>query len=134
MLKLALTFSLPISRAHDSPWPISCSISTPPSSAAHGTWFCFLAVLYSACQVNGLPEQSDMFVSVNPFLALAWINPVWPVVRSATLAVKPPAGSVIDTLSTSPGFSLSVLALPSIVLVLGSCGAGEPGGMPLVCR
>ena len=59
-------------------------MSTPPSSAAHGTWFCFLAVLYSACQVNGLPEQSDMFVSVNPFLALAWIKPVWPVVRSWT--------------------------------------------------
>src|ERR1051326_218263 len=128
------TVCLPDSWAHDSPWPISCSISTPPSSAAHGTWFCFLAVSYSACQVNGLPEQSDMFVSVNPFAALACMNPLWPVVRSAILVVKPPGGSLIDSLITSPGFILSVLALPSIVLVLGSCGAGEPGGMPLVCR
>jgi len=27
------------------------------------------------------PEQSEMFVSANPFLALAWMNPVRPVVR-----------------------------------------------------
>ena len=41
-----------------SQWPISCCMSTPPSSAAHGTWFCCLAVLYSAWKVNGMPEQS----------------------------------------------------------------------------
>ena len=51
-------------------------MSTPPSSAAHGTWFCCLAVLYSAWKVNGVPEQSAMLVFMKPFAALAVMNPV----------------------------------------------------------
>src|SRR5580693_1861895 len=42
---------------HGSKCPISCSISTPPSSAAHGTWFCWLAVLYSGWKLNGVPAH-----------------------------------------------------------------------------
>ena len=48
--------------------------------------------------------------------------------------MKPPGGSLINSLSTSPGFILRVLALPRNVAVFGSCGAGGPGGTPLVCR
>ena len=44
-----------VTELQTSAWPISCCISTPPSSAAHGTWFCCLAVLYSAWKVNGVP-------------------------------------------------------------------------------
>ena len=51
-------------------------MSTPPSSAAHGTWFGCLAVLYSAWKVNGVPEQSAMLVFMKPFAALAVMNPV----------------------------------------------------------
>src|SRR5215472_9506 len=40
---------------HVSKWPISCCISTPPSRAAQGTWFCCLALLYSAWKSNGVP-------------------------------------------------------------------------------
>jgi hypothetical protein len=46
-------------------------MSTPPSSAAHGTWFCCRAVLYSAWKVYGWPEQSAMLVFMKPFAALA---------------------------------------------------------------
>ena len=42
--------------------------------------------------------------------------------------------SLIDTLRLSPEFIFSVLAFPKKVPTLGSCGAGEPGGTPLVCR
>src|SRR5581483_2344574 len=62
------------------------------------------------------------------------MNPVLWVVRSLILAVNPPDGSVMDTCSTSPEFIFSVLLLPRKVPVLGSCGAGGPGGTPLVCR
>ena len=65
-----------VTELQTSEWPISCSISTPPSAAAHGTWFCCLAVLYSAWKVNGVPEQSAMLVFMNPFAALAVMNPV----------------------------------------------------------
>jgi hypothetical protein len=51
-------------------------MSTPPSSAAHGTWFGCLAVLYSAWKVNGVPVQSAMLVFMNPFAALAVMVPV----------------------------------------------------------
>src|SRR6266516_4355765 len=110
---------------HDSPCPISCSMSTPPSSAAHGTWLAFLAVLYSAWKLNGVPEQSALLVFWNPFAALATTKPVWPVVRSATEALSPPTSgvsesgtSLIDTLSTSPGLIFRVLALPRNVAAL----------------
>src|SRR6516165_10020871 len=46
-----------VSFVHSSLCPISCSISTPPCSAAQGTWFCCAAVLYSAWKVNGEPAQ-----------------------------------------------------------------------------
>src|SRR5215471_16606610 len=51
----ALSGSLLVSEAQVSPWPISSCISTPPSRAAHGTWYCCLAVLYSAWNVCGKP-------------------------------------------------------------------------------
>src|SRR5215469_2212347 len=43
--------------AHTSLCPISCCISTPPSRAAHGTWFGTAAVAYSAWKVCGEPAQ-----------------------------------------------------------------------------
>src|SRR5271169_99705 len=107
-------------------------MSTPPSSAAHGVWFACLAVLYSACQVNGLPEQSAMLVSVKPFAALACMDPAWPVVRSSSFTVNPLDGSVKSTVTTSPVFIRSVCALPRNVAAFGSCGAGGPAGTPLV--
>jgi hypothetical protein len=107
---------------------------------AHGTWLAFLAVLYSAWKLNGVPEQSAMLVFWNPFAALATTKPVWPVVRSATEARSPPMSgdpesgtSPIDTLSTSPGFIFRVWALPKNVARFGSCGAGGPGGTPSSC-
>ncbi len=51
-------------------------MSTPPSRAAQGVWFCCLAVLYSARKVCGTPAQLDMLVFWKPFLALATMNPV----------------------------------------------------------
>ena len=74
--KEAVYGSLLVTELQTSPWPISCSIRTPPSSAAHGTWFWILAVLYSAWKVNGVPEQSAMLVFMKPFDALAVMNPV----------------------------------------------------------
>jgi hypothetical protein len=81
-----------------------------------------------------------MLVFWNPFAALATTKPVLPVVRSATEALSPPMSgdpesgtSLIDTLSTSPGFIFRVLALPRNVAPFGSCGAGGPGGTPSVC-
>src|SRR5215470_11760792 len=68
--------SLLVTDEQDSPWPISCCMSTPPSSAAQGVWFCGLAVLYSAWKLNGFPEQSAMLVFWKPFAALATMNPV----------------------------------------------------------
>ena len=65
-----------VTELQTSPWPISCCMSTPPSSAAQGTWLCCLAVLYSAWKVNGVPEQSAMLVFMKPFAALAVMNPV----------------------------------------------------------
>src|SRR5262249_49244935 len=38
-----------------SEWPVSCCISTPPCSAAQGTWFCCWAELYSAWNVCSVP-------------------------------------------------------------------------------
>src|SRR5581483_2866622 len=126
--------SLLVSELQTSAWPISCCIRTPPSSAAHGTWFCCLAVLYSACQVNGVPEQSAMLVSVKPFDALAVMNPVRWVVRSLTVVVNPFAGSVMETWSLSPGLIISVLPFGVNVLTSVCCGFGGPAGTPLVCR
>src|ERR1017187_3546327 len=125
----------------DSPCPISCCMSTPPSSAAHGTWFCCCALLYSAWKLNGVPEQSAMLVFWKPFAALATMKPVWPVVKSRTTALSPPVSgdpesrtSLIDTPRLSPEFIFSVWPFPKKVPTLGSCGAGGPGGTPLVCR
>src|ERR1022692_1030834 len=59
-----------VTELQDSKWPISCCMSTPPSSAAHGTWFCFFAVLYSAWKVNGVPAQVLTLVFMKPFAAL----------------------------------------------------------------
>src|SRR5262249_10147448 len=56
--------------------PISCCMSTPPCSAAQGTWFCCLAELYSAWKVNGVPLQVLGLVFMKPFLALAVMKPV----------------------------------------------------------
>jgi hypothetical protein len=86
-------------------------MSTPPSSAAHGTWFCTAAVLYSAWNVNGVPSQLVIEVSMNPFAALAVIHPVCPVLRSRIVVVNPCGGSVIDTWITSPGLISRVWAL-----------------------
>ena len=96
------------SEAHGSKCPISCSISTPPSSAAHGTWFCWLAVLYSGWKLNGVPAQVLKFVFMNPFLALATMKPVWWVVRSRTAVSRPCRVSRRVTASVSPGFISSV--------------------------
>src|SRR5713101_6759039 len=85
----------------DSKCPISCCMSTPPSSAAHGTWFCCAAVSYSGWKANGVPPHVREFVFMNPLASLATMKPVWPVVRSVTV-VKNPAGvswSVACTLS-----------------------------------
>src|SRR5579884_1585323 len=44
---LSLTASGFETLAHGSKWPSSVCIRTPPSSAAHGTWFPICAVSYS---------------------------------------------------------------------------------------
>ena len=71
-----MTGSWFISAAHTSPWPISSCISTPPSSAAHGTWLDCLAVLYSAWKLKGDPLHVLGSVFMNPCEALAMVNPV----------------------------------------------------------
>src|SRR5450432_169201 len=75
---------------------------------------------------------------MNPLEALATMNPVLPVVSSLTVVVNPAwgpvSGSVIETWSTSPGFSLSVWALGVRLVMSASCGPGGPAGTPLVCR
>src|SRR6266567_5099167 len=109
-------------------------MSTPPSSEAHGTWFCWLAVSYSAWKVCAKPRQFLKSVFLKPLAALATMKPLLCVVRSVTLVVNPACGSVIATLITSPGFSFSVWALGVWVLTLVSCGLGGPVGLPLVCR
>src|ERR1700746_353738 len=108
-------------------------MSTPPSSAAHGTWFCFLAVLYSAWKVNGVPEQSAMLVFMKPFAALAVMNPVLWVLISRTTAVSPRDESEMEVTSTSPGVNISVWRFGVNVCRLASCGFGGPVGTPLVC-
>jgi hypothetical protein len=123
-----------VTELQTSAWPISCCIRTPPSSAAHGTWFCCLALLYSAWKVNGVPEQSAMLVSAKPLAARAVMNPVWWVVRSWIVVVKPCGGSVMETLSKSPPLIFSVWAFGVNVLTSVCCGFGGPGGTPLVCR
>src|SRR5258708_30540558 len=62
------------------------------------------------------------------------MKPLWPVVRSVTFVVKPAAGSLICTLSTSPGFMASVWALGVRVCALVFCGLGGPAGTPLRFR
>src|SRR5262252_1610530 len=54
--------SLLLTDAQNSLCPISYCMSTPASSAAHSTWFCFFAVLYSTRKLCGVPEQSIMLV------------------------------------------------------------------------
>src|SRR5258708_33817034 len=49
----------------DSKCPISCCISTPPSSAAHGTWFCLEAGSYSGWNAKGVPPHVRAFVFMN---------------------------------------------------------------------
>ncbi len=56
------------------------------------------------------------------------------MVISRTTVVSPDGGSLMDTLSTSPGFSFSVFRLPSMDATVAVCGPGGPAGMPLVCR
>ena len=51
-------------------------MSTPPSSAAHGTRLLTDAVLYSAWKVYGVPAQLLSEVFMKPFAALAVIYPV----------------------------------------------------------
>src|ERR1022692_260992 len=70
---------------------------------------------------------------MNPLPALATMKPVWPVVMSVTVVVKPADGSVMATLTTSPGLILSVCAFGVSVARLDSCGPGGPVGTPLVC-
>src|SRR5215470_2279295 len=125
--------SLFVTDEQDSPCPISCCMSTPPSSAAQGVWFCFLAVLYSAWKPNGFPEQSVMLVFWKPFFALATMNPVLCVVRSVTEAFSPAGVLLIDAVSMSPEFIFSVCLFPNHVPTLGRCGLGGPAGTPLVC-
>src|SRR2546429_623285 len=81
-----------------------------------------------------------MLVCWGPCAALAPTTPACPVVGSAAEALSPPTSgapesgtSLIDTLSTSPGFIFRVWALPKNVARFGSCGAGGPGGTPLSC-
>lgn len=69
-------------------------------------------------------------VSVKPFLALATMNPVLPVVRSSTVVVSPDGGSVTETLSMSPALISSVCALGMLLALSASCGLGGPAGMP----
>ena len=126
--------SLLVTELQTSPCPISCSISTPPSSAAHGTPFCCFAVLYSAWNVCGVPEQSEMLVFMKPFAALAVMYPVWPVVRSRTVVVNPCGGSEMETSSVSPELIISVLRVRHHVLTSVSCGRAARPGTPLVCR
>src|SRR6266849_6025917 len=118
----------------DSKCPISCCIRTPPSSAAHGTWFCLEAVSYSGWNAKGVPPHVRELVFMNPLASLATMKPVWPVVRSVTV-VKNPAGvswSVACTLS--PGFIFSVWALGAKLASFKSCGLGGPAGTPSVWR
>src|SRR6516225_5572319 len=122
-----------VTESQDSPCPISCCMSTPPSSAAQGVWFCCLAVLYSAWKPNGLPEQSLILVFWKPFFALATMNPVLCVVRSVTEAFSPAGVLLIDAVSLSPEFIFSVWLFPNHVPTLSCCGLGGPGGIPLVC-
>src|SRR5215472_1711965 len=125
--------SLLLTDEQDSPCPISCCMSTPPSSAAQGVWFCCLAVLYSAWKPNGFPEQSLMLVLWKPFFALATMNPVRCVVRSVTEAFSPAGVLLSDAVSLSPEFILSVWLFPNHVPMLSCCGLGGPAGTPLVC-
>src|SRR5712692_1115898 len=69
---------------------------------------------------------------MKPFLALAVMRPVLPVVRSLTTVVSPLAGSLIDTLSTSPEFSISVCLFGWKVCAFAVCGPGGPDGLPVV--
>src|SRR5579859_4971862 len=71
---------------------------------------------------------------MNPFLALAVIRPTLPVVRSVTTVVKPLAGSLIETLTTSPELSMSVCLLGWKVCTFAFCGPGGPDGLPFVDR
>src|ERR1022692_2113667 len=134
MMPGSLIGSLWVRELQTSACPISCCISTPPSSAAQGTWFCGFAVAYSAWKVCGVPAQVTGLGFMNPLAALAVMKPVWWVVMSVTDVVKPVDGSVIATFSTSPALSMSVCALGVKVAPSVSCGLGGPAGTPLVCR
>src|SRR5712691_1215831 len=116
----------------DSKWPISCCISTPPSSAAHGTWFCCAAVAYSAWKVCGVPPHVREFVFMKPLASLATMKPVWPVVRSVTVVRNPAAVSWRVACTLSPGFIFSVLSLGAKLASFNSCGLGGPAGTPSV--
>src|SRR5262249_26332614 len=115
---------------HTSEWPVSCCISTPPCSAAHGTWFCWLAVLYSAWNVNGVPLQVLTLVFMKPLALLAVMWPLWPVVTSSTSIVNPAAGSEIAARRTSPSWICRVCLVGASVWELVFCGLGGPAGLP----
>src|SRR5258708_34856536 len=135
MTEPPLTGSLLASEEQTSPCPISCCISTPPSSAAHGTWLPCAAVAYSAWKVCGTPVQVELFmVSAKPLCLLAVMKPVWWVVMSVIVVVKPADGSVIATLSTSPELILRVRMLGKKVWPLAFCGLGGAAGTPFFLR
>ena len=82
------------------------------SSVAHGTRLLIFAVLYSAWKVNGEPLQFLIDVLAKPFVALATMKPLTPVVRSVTFVVKPVDGSLISTVRPgTPNHDLQRLLL-----------------------
>src|SRR2546430_10823705 len=71
-----------------------------------------------------------MFVFMNPFAALATIDPVWPVDRSLILVWNPAGVSMSVTSSESPWPIFRVWRLGVRVLRLVSWGLGGPAGTP----
>src|SRR5258708_26513428 len=130
----ALSGSLLVSEAHVSAWPISSCISTPPSRAAQGTWFCCLAVSYSAWKVCRVPWQVLKSVFAKPLAWLATMKPLWCVVRSVTFVVNPAVGSLICTFNTSPELKVSVSPLGVRVWMFAFCGLGGPAGTAVALR
>src|SRR6266576_1277996 len=103
-------------------------------AAAQPPWLAVLAVEYSGRKLNGVPLQSSIEVFMNPFLAEASMNPVFPVLRSRTWVSSAPAFllSKMWMLSLSPGFISRVLWFGVTVLRVPFCGLGGPVGTPFV--
>src|ERR1022692_2629624 len=102
----------------------------------HGMSFCARAVEYSGWKLNFVPVQSNGLVFMNPLAADAIMKPLFPVVRSVSLASSacPPriVASNIWIVTLSPGFISRVRALGVSVARSLSCGLGGPVGTPLV--